>query len=255
MRDALGAVQSVLVLGGSSEIGVAAACALAAPRRASVVLAGRHPDALREAAATVSTAGAGRVETVAFDALATAEHDTVIARAAEAVGDLDVVVVAFGVLGDQRRDAVGGDGAVLVASTNYLGGVSAGLAAARRLVSQGHGTLVFLSSVAGERVRKANYVYGSSKAGLDGFALGLGDSLAGTGVAVVVVRPGFVVGRMTAGRKPAPLATTPEAVGAAVASAVAGGRELVWVPGALRWVFAVLRHLPRPVWRRLPLGD
>ena len=255
MRDALGAVQSVLVLGGSSEIGVAVASALAGPRHASVVLAGRHPDALREAAASVAAAGAARVETVAFDALDPPSHDAVVERAAGMVGDLDVVVVAFGVLGDQARDEAGGDGAVRVASTNYVGGVSAGLAATRRLRAQGHGTIVFLSSVAGERARKANFVYGSSKAGLDGFALGLGDSLVGTGVRVVVVRPGFVLGRMTAGRKPAPLATTPAAVGAATADAVARGRELVWVPGALRWVFAGLRHLPRPLWRRLPLGD
>ena len=255
MRDALGSVQSVLVLGGASEIGVAVASALAAPRHASVVLAGRHPDSLREAAAEVVAAGAGRVETLPFDALDATSHDAVIDAAAGLVGDLDVVVVAFGVLGDQARDQAGGDGAVVVAATNYVGGVSAGLAAARRLRAQGHGTIVFLSSVAGERVRKANFVYGSSKAGVDGFALGLGDSLVGTGVRVLVVRPGFVLGRMTAGRRAAPLATTPAAVGAAVADAVARGRELVWVPGSLRWVFAGLRHLPRPLWRRLPLGD
>ncbi|MDA8061095.1 MAG: decaprenylphospho-beta-D-erythro-pentofuranosid-2-ulose 2-reductase [Actinomycetota bacterium] len=255
MRDALGSVQSVLVLGGSSEIGVATACELGAPRRAAVVLAGRQPEALRQAAATVRAAGAGRVETIGFDALDTGSHDAVVEAAAGLVGDLDVVVVAFGVLGDQASDEAGGPGAVAVASTNYVGGVSAGLAAARRLRAQGHGVIVFLSSVAGERVRRANFVYGSSKAGLDGFALGLGDSLAGTGVRVLVVRPGFVVGRMTAGRRPAPLATTPGAVASATADAIARGRELVWVPGSLRWVFAVLRHLPRPIWRRLPLGD
>lgn len=255
MKDALGSVQSVLVLGGASEIGVAVASALAAPRHASVVLAGRHPDALGGAAAEVAAAGAGRVETLAFDALDPASHDALVERAAGLVGDLDVVVVAFGVLGDQARDEAGGNGAVTVAATNYVGGVSAGLAAARCLRAQGHGTIVFLSSVAAERVRKANFVYGSSKAGLDGFALGLGDSLVGTGVRVLVVRPGFVLGRMTAGRKPAPLATTPSAVGTAVARAVARDQELVWVPGALRWVFAGLRHLPRSAWRRLPLGD
>lgn len=255
MRDALGSVQSVLVLGGASEIGVAVASALAAPRRAAVVLAGRDPAALDAAATTVRSAGAGRVETCPFDALDPAGHDAALDRAGELVGDFDVVVLAFGVLGDQARDEQGGSGAVTVAATNYVGVVSAGLAAARHLRAQGHGTIVLLSSVAGERVRKANFVYGSSKAGADGFALGLGDSLAGSGVRVVVVRPGFVVGRMTAGRKAAPLATTPEAVGAATAVAVARGRELVWVPGTLRWVFAALRHVPRPVWRRLPLGD
>jgi hypothetical protein len=90
------------------------------------------------------------------------------------------------------------------ATTNFVGGISAGLAAARQLRLQGHGTLVVLSSVAGERVRKANFIYGSTKAGLDGFALGLGDTLAGSGAGVMVVRPGFVAGRMTAGMPRAP---------------------------------------------------
>ena len=254
MRDALGAVQTVLVLGGASEIGVAVAATLARPRGASVVLAGRDDAALADAGRSVAGAGAARVETIAFDALDTGAHDSVVERAAALVGDLDVVVLAFGVLGDQAADEAGGAGAVLVARTNYVGGMSAGLAAARRLRAQGHGTLVVLSSVAGERVRRANFVYGSSKAGLDGFALGLGDALAGSGARVLVVRPGFVRGRMTAGRKPAPLATTPQAVADATAAALASGREVIWVPGGLRWLFAALRHLPRPLWRRLPMG-
>jgi decaprenylphospho-beta-D-erythro-pentofuranosid-2-ulose 2-reductase len=253
VKDATGAVQSVLVLGGNSEIGVAIAARLAPARRATVVLAGRDAAALDAAAATVRAAGAGRVETLAFDATEPATHDRVVADAAAAVGgDLDVVVLAFGVLGDQATDEAGGDGAVAVATVNYVGAVSAGLAAARHLRAQGHGTLVVLSSVAGERVRRANFVYGSSKAGLDGFAQGLGDSLAGSGVSVLIVRPGFVTGRMTAGMAPAPLATTPAAVAEATAAAIAAGRAVVWVPATLRPLFAVFRHLPRPIWRRVP---
>jgi len=244
MRDALGDVQTILVLGGSSEIGVAIAARLAAPRRAEVVLAGRHRDRLEEAAAGLLAAGAARVSLVDFDATDTAGHRAALDGAVEAVGDLDVVVLAFGLLdGDP----------VEVASTNYVGGVSAGLAVAERLRLQGHGVLVVLSSVAGERVRRDNFVYGSTKAGLDGFAQGLGDSLAGSGGRVLVVRPGFVVGRMTAGLPRAPLATTPEAVAAGVESALRSGAETVWVPASLRPVFAVLRHLPRPLWRRLPV--
>ena len=119
---------------------------------------------------------------------------------------------------------------------------------------QGHGRLVVLSSVAGERVRKANFVYGSSKAGLDGFAQGLGDALIGSGASVLVVRPGFVHSSMTRGMKSAPFATTPSAVAAATVKALRAGRRTVWVPAVLRPVFAVFRHLPGPVWRRLPLG-
>ncbi len=252
MKDALGAVQSVLVLGGASEIGVAIAAELAAPRHASVVLAGRRPEALAAAAATLESRGAGGVSTVAFDAADPSGHDATVEAAVAAVGDLDVVVLAFGLLGDQGADEAGGTGAVDVATTNFVGGMSAGLAVARRLRAQGHGTLVVLSSVAGERVRKANYIYGATKAGLDGFAQGLDDALDGSGAQVLVVRPGFVKGRMTAGMDAAPMATTPEAVAKATASALAAGRRVVWVPAILRLAFVVFRHLPRWAWRRLP---
>lgn len=253
MRDALGAVQSVVVLGGASELGVAIAAELAGPRHATVVLAGRRPAALEVAATVVRRAGAGRVDVVAFDAADTDGHEAALDAAWGAVGtDVDVVVVAFGLLGDQAVDEAGGDGALRVAMTNYVGAVSVCLAAARRLRAQGHGTVVVLSSVAGQRVRRANFIYGSTKAGLDGFAQGLGDSLRGSGASVLVVRPGFVTGRMTAGMDPAPLATTPAAVAAATAAGLAGGREVVWVPSTLRPLFGVLRLLPRPLWRRLP---
>jgi decaprenylphospho-beta-D-erythro-pentofuranosid-2-ulose 2-reductase len=154
-------------------------------------------------------------------------------------------------LGDQRQLEDDPGAAAELAVTNYAGPVSTLLHVARRLREQGHGTIVVLSSVAGERARRTNFVYGSSKSGLDAFAQGLGDSLAGTGVRVVVVRPGFVRSSMTEGRPTPSLATTPPAVADVVAGAVGSGRQTVWVPGAFRYVMAVLRHLPRPVWRRV----
>ena len=253
MKDALGNVQSVLVLGGTSEIGLAIARRLAAPRHADVVLAGRHPEHLDAAAAALRLGDAGPVTTVPFDANDTDSHSAFVDEVSRRFGDLDVVVVAFGILGDQAADESGGSGAVRLAQTNYVGAVSIGLAVARRLKEQGHGTLVVLSSVAGERVRRSNFIYGSTKAALDAFSQGLGHALAGTGAGVLIVRPGFVTTRMTAGLKPAPLATTPDAVAAAVARGLAGGDEIVWVPGRLRWVFVILRHLPTAVFRRLPL--
>jgi decaprenylphospho-beta-D-erythro-pentofuranosid-2-ulose 2-reductase len=261
VRDGLGDVQSVLLLGGTSDIGLAIARRLARPRQAAVVLAGRDKAALEEAAAqlggsgggTSVLGGAGKVTTVPFDALDTDSHDAVIEEAARLLGDLDVVIVAFGLLGDQAADEAGGEGAVRLASVNYVGAISVGLAAARRLRAQGHGTLVILSSVAGERVRQANYIYGSSKAGLDGFAQGLGDALQGSGASVLIVRPGFVATKMTTGMKPPPLSTTPEAVAAATEAALRQGREIVWVPGPLRGLMMVVRHLPRPIFRRLKM--
>jgi decaprenylphospho-beta-D-erythro-pentofuranosid-2-ulose 2-reductase len=136
---------------------------------------------------------------------------------------------------------------------NFLGCGSLLLASLRRLRRQGHGTLIVLSSVAAERPRASNAIYGAAKSGLDALAQGLGDGLAGTGVRVLVVRPGFVRTRMTAGLRPAPLATTPEAVAEAALRGLDRGSDTVWVPAGLRYVFAVLRHLPRAVYRRLPL--
>jgi short-subunit dehydrogenase len=106
--------------------------------------------------------------------------------------------------------------------------------------------------VAGVRVRRANYVYGSAKAGLDGFANGLADALHGSGVRLLIARPGFVIGRMTEGMSPAPLSSTPEQVAAATARALARGRRTVWIPWALRPMFFILRLLPQPIWRRMP---
>ena len=113
--------------------------------------------------------------------------------------------------------------------------------------------MIVLSTVAGERVRASNAIYGAAKAGLDGLAQGLGDAAAASGVRVLTVRPGFVTGRMTAGLKTQPMATTPEAVAEATVKALGGHAHTIWVPARLRWIFALLRHVPRGVFRRLPL--
>lgn len=251
MRDALGAVQSVLVLGGTSEIAVATVRRLARDRCRKVVLAVRDPASAEPVAEALRGEGLAEVHVIAFDAHQTDRHEAVVADAVDRIGDLDLVLVAFGVLGDQATfdaDPAAAADAVVV---NLAGAVSAGLAAANRLREQGHGTLAVLSSVAGERVRAENLVYGATKAGLDGFAQGLGDALQGTGARVMVVRPGFVHTKMTVGREPAPFATTPDAVADAIAEGLAKGAEVVWAPPILRYVFSVMRHLPRPLWRKV----
>ncbi|MGW0866672.1 decaprenylphospho-beta-D-erythro-pentofuranosid-2-ulose 2-reductase [Streptomyces sp. NPDC002611] len=251
MKDAFGLPQSLLVLGGTSEIALATARRLVARRTRTVWLAGRPSAALEEAAGRLRGLGAD-VHTIAFDALDPGSHEAVLGKVF-AEGDIDMVLLAFGLLGDQARDEREPEAAVRVAQTNYTGAVSASLVCARALQAQGHGSLVVMSSVAGERARRANFIYGSSKAGLDAFAQGLGDALHGTGVHVMVVRPGFVRTQMTAGLPDAPLATTPEAVATAVELGLRRRSETVWVPGALRVVMAALRHLPRGVFRRLPI--
>ncbi|MEV5601137.1 decaprenylphospho-beta-D-erythro-pentofuranosid-2-ulose 2-reductase [Streptomyces sp. NPDC052299] len=262
MKDAFGAPQSLLVLGGTSEIGLATARRLIAHRTRTVWLAGRPSPALEAAAEDLRHRGA-YVQTVAFDALDTKSHETVLGKVF-AEGDIDMVLLAFGIPGDQGRDEEEPLAAVRVAQTNYTGAVSAGLVCAGALQAQGHGSLVVLSSVAGERARRADFIYGSSKAGLDVFTQGLGDALHGTGVHVMVVRPGPVVpdaaGVREAGGPLAtipftrtPLVTTPGAVADAIVTGLRRRQETVWVPGALRAVMSALRHVPRPLFRRLPV--
>ncbi|MGZ6803487.1 MAG: decaprenylphospho-beta-D-erythro-pentofuranosid-2-ulose 2-reductase [Nocardioidaceae bacterium] len=248
VTDALGRPGTVLVLGGASEIGLAVARALVARGARTVVLAGRDVAALR----ALQLPGAS-VDAVEFDADDVTTHQGVLDDVVARHGDLDVVVLAFGVLGDQARDETDPAAAVAVARTNFLGVVSALTVVGNRLREQGHGSAVLLSSVAGERVRRSNYVYGASKAGADGFALGLGDALRGTGAHVLVVRPGFVRTRMTAGLRAAPLSTGPAEVAAVVLRGLDRGADLVWAPGALRVVMSLLRHLPRGLFRRLPV--
>nr|WP_262375808.1 SDR family NAD(P)-dependent oxidoreductase [Streptomyces sp. sk2.1] len=346
MKDAFGAPQSLLVLGGTSEIALATARRLIALRTRTVRLAGRPSPALDAAAAELRARGAD-VRTVDFDALDSESHEAVLGEVF-AEGDVDMVLLAFGIAGDQERDEEEPLSAVRVAQTNYTGAVSAGLVCAGALQAQGHGSLVVLSSVAGERVRRADFIYGSSKAGLDTFAQGLGDALHDTGVHVMVVRPGLVrsgpvrpgtapddatgttgAGETAAGtaatdpvaepvavaavagitdptgtagsgsgtrvdarggtrigapwigtsRAGAPwigaprveaarlaaarfasapleassLTTTPDAVAEAIVAGLRRRSETVWVPGSLRAVMSALRHVPRPLFRRLPL--
>lgn len=253
MEDALGSPRSLLVLGGTSDIGRATARALVGGRTRTVILAGRDEEGLRRTGDELAALGAKSVETARFDALDTASHEAFVTEVFSRDDDIDVVLMAVGVLGDQavaERDPVA---ALEIVRTNYVGPVSLMVPVARRLLEQGHGTLVVLSSVAAERPRKANFVYGSSKAGLDAFATGLGDSLAGSGVRVLVVRPGFVHTKMTAGLRAGPFSTTPDVVAAAIVDALREGRETIWVPPILRWVFSLLRHLPRSLFRRIPM--
>lgn len=249
MIDALGNPQTVLLLGGTSDIGLAIVERYLASRPVRVVLAGRPSPRLDEAAARLTAKGA-TVETVEFDAAQTAGHQELISKIA-AGGDIDLAVVAFGLLGEQAVAERDPAAAVELATVNYVGAVSVGVALATVMRAAGHGVIVALSSVAGERARRANFVYGSTKAGMDAFYSGLGDSLAGSGVRVLVVRPGFVTTKMTAHLQPAPLATTADEVADAVVAAVRRGRHTIWVPARLRFVMSGLRHLPRPLFRRL----
>ena len=240
---------NVLLIGGTSEIGLAIVRRLAADGPVQPFLLGRDRDRLAAAAATFEPAA----EYDVVDAETLDDHELAIARAFERAGGFDVVVLAVGVLGGQAGLDADRAEAERVMRVSFLGAGSLLLAALGALRRQGRGELVVLSSAAVERPRASNPVYGAAKAGLDGLAQGFADSLAGSGVRVLVVRPGFVRTRMTAGLKAAPFAVSAGAVAEATVRGLAGGAHTIWVPGGLRYVFAVLRHLPRSIYRRLPL--
>jgi decaprenylphospho-beta-D-erythro-pentofuranosid-2-ulose 2-reductase len=246
VNNAVHQPQTVLVLGGTSDIGQAIVSALVSPSLRRVILAVRDPDAVDVGALSF---GSAEVSTVAFDAEDCDRHEQLIADVADRCGDLDVVIQAFGQLGAPGLDDP--VAAAELARVNYVGAVSSGLAVARRLRTQGHGTLVVLSSIAGVRTRASNFVYGSTKAGQDAFATGLGHLLHGSGARVLTVRPGFVRSSMTTGMPDAPFSVDVDDVATAVANGLRKGRSVVWVPGILQVVFGLLRYAPDVVWRKL----
>jgi decaprenylphospho-beta-D-erythro-pentofuranosid-2-ulose 2-reductase len=236
----------VLLIGGTSEIGLAILAGLKLRPDAEVLLAGRDAEGLRAAAAGLPSAA----RLLNYDATDPTAYEQLV-TAAFADGPVDLVISAVGVLTPQDRlDAEPGQAATLI-ETNFTSHVTVLLAAAAELRRAGRGTIVILSSVAAVRPRRANFVYGAAKSGLDAFGRGLADSLHGTGVRVLLVRPGFVRGRMTAGMSPSPLSSTPEQVGAAVAAALGRPAGVVWVPPAMRILAGLIRFVPRPLWRRL----
>ena len=236
----------VLLLGGTSEIGLAILSAMRLGPDAEVILAGRDPQRLEAAGKSLNRA----VTVARYDATETGTHQA-FAEEISAGGVPDVVIAATGLLIPQAEAERDVRLAATMIETNFTGHVTVLLAFGEAMRRRGSGTIVVLSSVAATRPRKFNSVYGATKAGLDAFARGYADSLHGTGVRVLLVRPGFVTGKMTAGMKAAPLATTPEGVGAAVASALRGSKSVVWVPAPLVGLATVMKLIPRPVWRQL----
>ncbi|QIX48392.1 decaprenylphospho-beta-D-erythro-pentofuranosid-2-ulose 2-reductase [Rhodococcus sp. DMU1] len=265
MINAVGNPQTLLLLGGTSEIGLAIVEEYLRRAPARVILAALPNDPLRDdAVAQVKAAGATKVDVIDFNALDTGSHPKVIDQAwdlagngrsagSAPAGDVDVAIVAFGLLGDAEELWQNQAKAVQIAEINYTAAVSVGVLVGEKMKAQGYGRIIAMSSAAGERVRRSNFVYGSTKAGLDGFYLGLGEALREYGPRVLVIRPGQVRTRMSAGVKEAPLTVNKEDVAKLAVSASEKGKELVWAPGAFRYVMMVLRHVPRAIFRKLPI--
>ena len=253
MIDATGHPQTILLLGGTSEIGRAIIAEYLSQRPSRVILGVRPGDPIAaQVADELKAYGASQVDILDFDATATDAHPGVI-DAAWAMADVDVAIVAFGVLGDAEQLWQDQAAAVREAQVNYTGAVSVGVLLGQKMKAQGYGQIIVMSSVAGELVRRSNFVYGSTKAGLDGFYRMLGEALKPYGPKVLVVRPGQVRTRMSAGIKEPPLTANKEDVAKEIVVAARKGETLIWAPPAFRFIMMALKHVPAPLFRLLPL--
>ncbi len=239
----------IVLFGATSEIGGEIITRLASGN--DLVLAARRPEALTELEDACRTAGASAVESVFFDA-GDVEAQASVIDDIESRGAVDTAIAAFGVLGDQELAERDGGEVARILHTDFTAQAVLLTELSERMKARGHGDLVAFSSIAGARVRRPNYVYGSAKAGLDGFCQGMQDALRGTGVRLTVIRPGFVIGKMTEGMDPAPLSVTSDVVADAVVKALKTGTPDVWVPRSLGLLATVMRLVPRFLWRRAP---
>ena len=252
MENNFGQPQSVIVLGGSSDIARALTKRLCAARAHTVVLCGRNQQLLDESAEEAKDYGASRTDTVFFDAEDVTNAAHVVSDAFEkAGGDVDLVVVAVGLLGDQLAQENDATAAGTVAVVNFAWPVAALAEVRRRLVAQEYGRILVMSSVAAIRIRRNAYLYGGAKAGLDRLCEGMADSLDGTGVTLQLLRPGVVRTRMTKGQAPLPFKTGPDEVAVYVMRGLETNDRVIWSPPILRYAFAMLRHLPKPIWRKV----
>jgi short-subunit dehydrogenase len=241
---------TLLIIGGSSDIGHATALAFARSGW-NIQLAGRGPASLMRNAKDIEVRTSRTVTVHEFDALDSGPLDQFV----DSLPVLPAVAVCVvGLLGDQRRAEVDALHARDIMRSNYEGPALVLDALAARMAQRGSGTLVGVSSVAGDRGRASNYFYGSAKAAFTAYLSGLRNRLYRSGVNVITVKPGFVATRMTAGMKlPPALVATPHEVGAAIFRAVQRGRTTIYVRGIWRWIMAIICSIPERIFRRLSL--
>lgn len=242
--------QTMLILGGTSDIGRATARAFAS-NGWNVMLAGRDVDALEREADDLRARSGVAAVSHRFDILDTASFEGFL----DSLGPLpDVVVSVVGFLGEQRRAEVDLEHAALIMRSNYEGPALILGLFATRFLANGRGTIVGVSSVAGDRGRASNYVYGSAKAGFTACLSGLRNSMAKRGVHVVTVKPGFVRTRMTEGmRLPNVLTVDPPLVGAAIYRAVVNRSDVIYVARVWRPLMSIIRNIPEFFFKRLSI--
>jgi short-subunit dehydrogenase len=242
----------ILVLGATSGI-AEACCRLWAGRGDALYLVARNGDKLAAVAADMRVRGAGSVATAVADLDETAAHPELLAHAINALGGLDIALVALGVLGDQAEAETSFTAAQQMLQTNFVSAASL-LTWLGNYCAQRHtGTLAVLSSVAGERGRKSNYVYGAAKAGLSAFTDGLRNRIDREGVRVMTIKPGPVQTAMTAHMPGRAKFADVDEVAVTLVKAIDKGRDVVYVPGIWRAIMAVIRLIPERLFKKLDL--
>jgi decaprenylphospho-beta-D-erythro-pentofuranosid-2-ulose 2-reductase len=246
------APKRILVLGATS--GIAEACIrLWATRGDSLYLVARNADKLAVVAADARTRGASHVGTAVTNLDDTAAHPELLAHAINSLGGLDIAFLALGVLGDQHEAERNVAAASQILHTNFTAPVSLLTWLANYMAQRHAGTLAVLSSVAGERGRKSNYVYGSSKAGLTAFVDGLRNRIDRDGVRVMTIKPGPVKTAMTENMKGSANFADVDAVAATLVKAIDKGTDIVYVPGIWLIIMAVIRAIPESIFKKLNL--
>lgn len=245
-------MRKILIVGATSTIAEQTARRFAAAGDA-LFLTGRNEERLAAIADDLGVRGAPTVATQVMDADDLATHGPMIDAAEAALGGLDTVLVAYGTLPDQAACAADPAAAVAAWHTNAVSVIALLTDIANRFERQGHGTIAAISSVAGDRGRASNYVYGSAKAGLNAFMDGLRHRLFAAGVQVVNIRPGMVDTPMTADFDKGPLFASPEKVGADIHKAIEKGQPVCYTPGFWRLIMAIIRAVPRAIFHRTGL--
>jgi short-subunit dehydrogenase len=245
-------MKKVLILGANSAIAQHVARQLAA-KGASLFLVGRNATQLEAVRQDVAARGAAKVESLALDLNDFTQHEALVDKAYAALGGLDGAVVAHGILGDQSECQKSFASAEKVITTNFTSAASLLTVLANRFEAQKSGTLVAISSVAGDRGRQSNYVYGASKAALNAFMQGLRNRLFRSGVKVVTVKPGFVDTPMTAHLKKTPMFAKPEDVARGILRAAQRGKGEVYLPARWGLIMLIIKSIPETVFKRLKL--
>ena len=244
--------QRVLIVGATSAIAGETARAYAA-YGARLFLTGRHAGRLEAVGADLRVRGASAVEVAVLDVTDRHRCVEVAEQAWNAFGGLDVALLAHGVLPDQARAETSADDAAAAIEVNFVSAVALLTPLAKRFETAGQGCIAVISSVAGDRGRQSNYVYGAAKGGLDRYLQGLRNRLHRAGVAVVTLKPGFVDTPMTAGMRHGVLFVSARRAGRAVHRAIERRRDVAYIPWFWRPIMAVIRALPEPVFKRLRL--